>query len=104
MLLSSTQDVWYSIASICLVAITIFLCMALYELMRVLRQADSILTTVREKATSLEETVELLAERFSSISGYASLVTEGGKKLLSLISGRRSVVKKTKRRLLEDED
>ena len=105
MFFSTTQEVWYSVASICLTAITIFLCLALYRLMHVLGQVDSLLTMMREKATSLEETVELLAERFTSISGYASLVTEGGKKLFSLLKGgSKNPRRKKGTRLLSDEE
>jgi hypothetical protein len=104
MFLSSTQDVWYSVASICLAVITVFLCLVMYRLLSVLRQADEIVKDARAKITSLEETIELLAERFTSISGYASLVTEGGKKLLSLLGGRSSGSKKGKRKALEADD
>ncbi|MBP9762402.1 hypothetical protein KBD34_02180 [Patescibacteria group bacterium] len=104
MFLSSTQDVWYSVASICLAVITVFLCLVLYRLLSVLRQADEIVKDARAKITSLEETIELLAERFTSISGYASLVTEGGKKLLSLLSHRSSSSKKAKRKGLDSDD
>lgn len=104
MFLSTTQDVWYSVASVCLAVITVFLCLALYRLIRVLTQADEILTTTRSKVTSIEEAVELFVERFTTISGYASLVTEGGKKLLSLIGNRASGSKKSKRKALEEEE
>lgn len=104
MFLSSTQDVWYAVASVCLAVITVFLCLVLYRLLSVLQQTDEIVKDARAKVTALEETVELLAERFTSISGYASLITEGGKKLLSLIGGRSVGAKKAKRKLLEDEE
>lgn len=104
MFLSTTQDVWYSIASICLAVITVFLCLVLYRLLKVLNQTDEMLTTAREKVTSVEEAVELFVERFTTISGYASLVTEGGKKLLSLIGNHGSGAKKGKRKALEADD
>lgn len=104
MFLSTTQDVWYSVASVCLAVITVFLCLALYRLIKVLTQADEILTTTRSKVSSIEDAVELFVERFTTISGYASLVTEGGKKLLSLIGNKAIGGKKSKRKQLEDED
>ncbi len=97
------QDIWYIVASICLVAITIFLCLVLYRLLRVIRQADEIVTTTREKVAFVEETVENLVERFTTLSGYASLVSEGGKKLLSLVGDRGSASKKSKKKLAEEE-
>lgn len=98
------QDIWYIVASICLVAITIFLCLVLYRLLRVIRQADEIVTTTREKVAMVEETVENLVEKFTSLSGYASLVTEGGKKLLSMVGNRSTGSKKSKKKLSDDED
>ncbi len=98
------QDIWYIVASICLVAITIFLCLVLYRLLRVIRQADEIVTTTREKVAMVEETVENLVEKFTSLSGYASLVTEGGKKLLSLVGNRSTGSKKAKKKLADEED
>ncbi len=98
------QDIWYIVASICLVAITIFLCLVLYRLLSVLRQADEIVATTREKISAVEEMVETLVERFTSLSGYAALVSEGGRKLLSLIGDRASGSKKSKKKAQEMDD
>lgn len=101
----STQDLWYAVASGCLVTITILLSFVLYRLLNILRQTDEMVTTARQKITLLEETIELLAERLTSISGYASLITEGGRKIASLLGGRSSSAKKTKKKsILSDED
>lgn len=97
------QDIWYIVASICLVAITIFLCLVLHRLLRVIRQADEIVATTREKAAFVEETVENLVERFTTLSGYASLLSEGGKKLFSLVGERGSAAKKSRKKLLDED-
>ena len=98
------QDIWYIVASICLVAITIFLCLVLYRLLSVLRQTDEIVATTREKIEAVEAVVENLVERFTTLSGYAALASEGGKKLLSLIGDRASGSKKTKKKAQDADD
>ena len=103
-MLLTPQDLWYIVASICLVAITIFLCLVLFRLLHVLKQTDEIVTTTREKLAILEDMVETISERFTSIAGYASLLTEGGKKLLSLIGDHTSGGKKKRKGLRDEED
>lgn len=105
MFLSTTQDVWYSVASVCLAVITVFLCWALYTLIKVLRQADEVISETREKVGQVEEAVSSIVERVTTALSYMNILTEGGKQLLSYF-GNRSEKKRlsTSKRKSKDED
>lgn len=98
----SSLDVWHLVASFCLIAITIFLCWALYELMRILRQVDQFMADFREKIISLEEAIESLQERFTSFAGIATMVAQGGKKLASIMGNGKEKRKRALKKELEE--
>lgn len=104
MFLSTTQDVWYSVASVCLAVITVFLCWALHELIKVLRQADEVITETREKVQEVEEAVANVVERVTSAISYMNILTEGGKQLFSFFSGRDKKRLSTGKRKGKDEE
>lgn len=102
MFLSNSQDVWHLVASICLVAITIFVCWSLYELMRVLRQANEMIAEFRGRISALEEAIETIQERLSSFAGIAGVVAQTGKQLVSLVGGGKEAKKRALKKQLKD--
>ena len=86
MFLSTTQDVWYSVASVCLAVITVFLCIALYELIKVLRQTDEVISETREKVEALEEGVEAIVEKVTGALSYMGILSQAGKQIMSFLS------------------
>lgn len=105
MYLSSSLDVWNIVASTCLVTITIFLCWSLYELMRVLRQTNEMITEFRERVAVIEEAIEAIQEKLSSFAGIAGMVVNAGKQVISTIgSGKESKKRALKKQLKELED
>ena len=98
----TTLDVWHVVASVCCISVTIFLCWALYEIVRVLRQVDRFLTDIRDKVAAIEEAVESLQERFTSFAGIASMVAEGGKTLVSMMGSTKDKKKKALKKELQD--
>ncbi len=80
------QDLLYVVASICLLWITGFLCWALYETARFMRQSNMVVTNVRAKVEAVEEFVEDMTEKVSSLSSYMGAITGVGEKIMHMLS------------------
>ena len=96
MSLASTQDLFYLVAAIALGWIAVFLTWALYELAKLLHQANQTVTETREKINRVERGVMAIKERLESSVGYLGMLAEGGRTLLSFLQS--SEEKKEKRR------
>lgn len=98
----SSADLLHFVLSICAVCVTIFLCWALYELMKVLRQTDEMVTEFRERLSLLENAIDTLQERFLSISNIFGVVAKTGSQLMSFVGDKTESKKRTLRKKLED--
>ena len=103
---ATSHDLWYVVASVCFIFITIFLCWALYELIKLLRQTDEMVSETRERVNAVEEGVMSIVDKMTSAVGYMGLLAEGGKQLLSLFGGKKkersgTLSAKGKQKLLE---
>ncbi len=102
MFLSSSQDVWHLVASFCFVAITIFVCWSLYELMKVLRQANEMISEFRVRISAIEEAIDSIQERLSSFASIAGMVAQTGKQLISIVGNGKEAKKKALKKELKD--
>ncbi len=96
MTLATTQDIFYLVAAIGLGWVAVFLTWALYELAKLLHQANQTVTETREKITRVEKAVMGIKDRLESSVGYLGMLAEGGRTLLSFLQS--SEEKKEKRR------
>ena len=80
------QDLLYVVATICLLWITGFLCWALYETARFMRQSNKVVSDVRAKVTAVEEFVDDMTAKLTSLSSYLGVVTAAGEKIMHMIS------------------
>ena len=92
MSLLTSQDLWYFIAAFCVLIVTGFLAWALYEIARLIHQANLIVSETRHK-------VENLGERLAGLSKYLGLAIEGGREAISYLQQRHQ---KTKRRKAQE--
>ncbi|HVM90299.1 MAG TPA: hypothetical protein VMU11_00165 [Verrucomicrobiae bacterium] len=83
------QDLLAIIASVCLVVVSGFLCWALYETARLMRQSNEVVTETREKITAVETFVDELVEKASSLSSYMGMLTKAGETILGMIGSAR---------------
>jgi hypothetical protein len=107
--LDSIQDVLALVATICAIIITGFLCWALYEIARLVRQANEVVSDTREKIGRVERLVTSIAEKVGSTSQYLGFIAEGGKQLLSFLHRReenavRKQGQRTKKKMKEVEE
>ena len=77
---SSTLDLLYFIGAICLLWITGFLCWTLYEIARLVRQANEVMDDTRHKIERFESAVVAIGEMaktfFHSLSALSSWMKE----------------------------
>ena len=76
------QDMLYVVATICLIWVSGFLCWALYETARLMRQSNEVVTDVREKVEAVEEFVDDAMEKVTNLSSYAGVITRAGEHFL----------------------
>lgn len=83
-----SQEVWYVVASVCFVAITVFLCWALFEVARLFRRANHLVDEADSKLHELESQAKALIERVTNITSYASLIGEGVKTVIGYVKAK----------------
>jgi hypothetical protein len=107
MSIATSQDLFFLILAIVTGGIGIFLCWALYEVARMLRQANEVVTETRERMTRIENAVTHLKEKLETSFSYFGAVAEGGKALLSFLKSKQETKEAPKRRkskLFDEED
>lgn len=106
MTLVSTQDLFFLVLAIATGWIAVFLCWALYEVARMLHQANAVVSETREKLNRVEKAILSIKERLETSVNYFGMLAEGGKSLMSMFSKReeRREKKRSKRGKLADED
>lgn len=82
MFISTSQELFYFVAAICIVWVSGFLCWALYEIGRLFRQGNEVVEDTREKVEAVEEAVSGAVEKLTNVSNYLNILGEGGKLLL----------------------
>ncbi len=102
---SSTYDLFFLVGAICALWVTAFLCWALYELARLVRQANDVVEDTRNKMERFERAVTAIGEKLGVSAQYVGLLAEGGKQLFKIMQARKQEPKKSgKKKRGEDED
>ena len=105
MTLDSTQDLFFLVLSIATGWVAVFVCWGLYEVAKILHQANAVVTETRDKLNRLEKAVLAIKERLESSVSYLGMLAEGGKSLLGLFHKREERrAKRSSRKKKTDED
>ncbi len=59
-MLENSQDLFYLVMAFCVLWFTVFICIALYYLIKILRQSNQVVTEVREKLAMLTNVFSFL--------------------------------------------
>ena len=107
--LSSPQDLFYVTGAISLLWITGFLCWALYQIGKLFKQSNEVMTEARDKMTRFEQMVVAIGEKIGNVSQYLGFIAEGGKQLLGFLHMReekeeKRTTRKTKEKGVELSD
>lgn len=86
--LSISREVYYLIAAICFLVITIFLCWALFEVARLFRRANHLVDEADTKLHEIESTIRGLLERITSFTSYAAILGEGIKSIMGYLTAK----------------
>lgn len=96
------QDLLYVVGTICLLWITGFLCWALYETARLMRRANDVVAETQDKLHEVEDFVDDVVDKVSSLSSYLGVISNVGSKVAGLLGHRseeEEVVMRPKRKL-----
>lgn len=86
----SSYDALLFAGAISLLLVSSFLCWVLFELARMLRQANDVLEDTREKIDRIETFVGEVSERVGSVSQYLGVLAGAGKEIFSWIRERKT--------------
>jgi hypothetical protein len=87
MYVSSTQDFMYLAIGIAVLWVGGMLCWALYELGRLLHQANETVEDARDKVKRVEAAVMGIKDKLESVVSYAGVIAQGGKAIASYFGG-----------------
>lgn len=86
--MTSIQDLLMLVLTIAVAWVAVFLCWALFEAAKLLRQANSVVTDAREKISRLERAALMIKDKLESSVNYLGLLAEGGRALLTMFTKR----------------
>lgn len=88
MTLDSTKDLLYLALSVAILWIAAFLCWGLYELARLLHQANQMVSDTREKISRVEKAIGAIKEKLESSVNYLGMFATGWKTFLGMFQAR----------------
>jgi len=92
--IGTTQELFYLISAIAVFWIAGFLCWTLYEIARMVRQWNTMISETRERIGKVEQAVVAIRERLESGVNYMGVAVEGAKALISYFSKRQEKKKR----------
>lgn len=87
---STTKDIWYFVASICLVGVSGFLMWTLYQLGKMGQQANQLVQETRKKMSIIERTVDELLEQVNVVTSMVGTVASVAQSAFGFFGGRKS--------------
>jgi hypothetical protein len=93
-MIETSKDLLYVVLAFSVLWLTIFISWTLYYVIMMLRQANQLVGSFKEKVEKISQTVEKIRDKFDHTSAYIGLVGKAVEKLIDFIGGRK---KKSKR-------
>lgn len=72
-----SKDILYLVISFCVIWVTVFLCWMFYYVMRLLRNANTIVEEFRIRLQALTDTINYIRGKVEHLSGLMTLATGG---------------------------
>ncbi len=79
----TSKDLFFLVLAIVTGGVGVFVCWAMYEVARMLHQANQLVTDTREKIERVEQAIVNIKERIESSASYLGVLAKGGKALMS---------------------
>lgn len=95
---STSADILNLIIAVCVVFLTIFICVLLYNLIASLRRINKITRIIETGVVKVEEVVNLAKEKLRNSSAYFMILAEVAKKAMEFAKDRRESSPDTKKK------
>lgn len=95
---STSADILNLIIAVCVVSLTIFICVLLYNLIASLRRINKITRIIETGVVKVEEVVNLAKEKLRNSSAYFMILAEVAKKAMEFVKDRRESSPDTKKK------
>ncbi|MBI5728975.1 MAG: hypothetical protein HY983_01875 [Candidatus Magasanikbacteria bacterium] len=86
----TSKDILYLVISFCVLWVTVFLCWTFYYVMRILRNANTIVEEFRVRLQALTEAINYIRGKVEHISGLMTLASSGVGGLIKKVVARKA--------------
>lgn len=97
-MIADTKDIFYLVLSFCVLWFTIFICWLLYYFIAIMRDTRGMVKDVREKVQRVEEAISAVRQKVERSLGAFTLIADGFKYALKLVSEGGYLHRKSKSR------
>jgi len=94
---STSLDILNLVLALCVFALTIFLCLALYNLIVSLQRVNKITKLLETGITKIDEVVTMAKDKLHSSSAYFMILVELAKKAMDFVQEKRGDLKEVKK-------
>jgi len=86
---STSNDVLHLVLSVCLVALTFFLCWAIYYFIASVQGIYKLIKRVENGVTKVEEVLEIAKDKLKNSSAYFMILAEIAKKAMAFVKDKK---------------
>lgn len=95
---ATSVDILNLVLAICVLLLTFFLCLALYNLIVSLRRINKVTKIVETGVVKVEEVVNLAKEKLRNSQAYFMILAEIAKKAMEFVQDKRAEKKASKKK------
>lgn len=96
-MLATSKDLFWIIFSLSLGLFTIFTCWAIYYLVMILRNANKMMSSVREKIELVDKILKLVRDKLEKSSSHLSVIADSVIKLVGFMMERQQNTNKKRK-------
>ncbi len=95
---STSADILNLIIAVCVLFLTIFICIILYNLIASLRRLNKITKIIETGVVKVEEVINLAKEKLRNSSAYFMILAEVAKKAMEFVKDKRESSQESKKK------
>lgn len=88
-MIETSKDLLYVVLAFSVLWLTIFFSWMLYYVIMMLRQANQLINSFREKVEKVGQTIEKIKEKFEHASSYLGLICKAVEKMVDFVAERK---------------
>lgn len=93
-MIETSKDLLYVVLAFSVLWLTIFISWMLYYVIMMLRQANLLVTSFKEKVEKVSQAIERIREKFDHSSAYLGIIGKAVEKLVEFVGERKKKSKK----------